>query len=83
MQTTYYNSTQDSIGYGGICYISQVLNCDRKTIYKGITELKHPDIIEKSRVRAIDGGRKQSIGSIPGLHKKFLKDKQANDGFEK
>ncbi len=60
------------LGYGGIRYISQVLDCDRKTIYKGITELKHPDMIEKDRVRTIGGGRKQSINCIPDVHEKFL-----------
>jgi len=37
-----------------------------------MAELKHPDVIEKGRVRAVGGGRKQSIDSIPGLHKNFL-----------
>jgi len=59
------------LGYGGISYIAGVLNCDRKTIYRGITELTHPEMIEKDRVRANGGGRKQSIGSIPDLDEKF------------
>ncbi len=38
--------------YGGISYIANVLQCDRKTIYRGITELTHPEMIEKDRERA-------------------------------
>jgi len=60
------------LGYGGISYIASVLNCDRKTIYRGITELRHPETIEKDRVRAEGGGRKQSIDTIPDLDEKFM-----------
>jgi len=60
------------LAYGGIIYISRVLNCDRKTIYRGIEELKHPELIKKDKVRAKGGGRKQSIESISGVDEKFL-----------
>jgi len=60
------------LGYGGINYIASVLKCDRKTIYRGITELKNPKMIENDRVRAKGGGRKLSINSIPNLDEKFL-----------
>jgi len=53
------------LGYGGISYIASVLGCDRKTIYRGIAELKQAETIEKERVRAKGGGRKISIDSIP------------------
>ena len=61
------------LGYGGITYIANVLKCDRKTIYRGILELKHPDKIESTRVRTEGGGRKASIKTIPDLSEKFLK----------
>ncbi len=60
------------LGYGGISYIARVLNCDRKTINRGITELTHPEMIENDRERAKGGGRKKSIDSIPDLDEKFL-----------
>ena len=41
------------LGYGGISYIASVLNCDRKTIYRGISELKNPETIEKDKVTDI------------------------------
>lgn len=55
------------VGYGGISYISKLLNCDRKTISKGIRELDCLEIIEKDRIRKKGGGRKPSLESIPDL----------------
>lgn len=60
------------LGFGGISYIARVLQCDRKTICRGIRELTHPEMIENDRVRAKGGGRKPSINSIPGLDEKFI-----------
>jgi len=61
------------LGHGGITYIASVSKCDRKTIHRGISELKHPDKIENARIRTTGGGRKRSIETIPDLSKKFLK----------
>lgn len=61
------------LGYGGITYIAGVLNCDRKTIYRGISELENPNEVPKDRIRIKGGGRKRSIDTIPGLSEKFLK----------
>lgn len=61
------------LGYGGISYIARVLKCDRKTIHRGISELKHPDKIENDGIRTKGGGRKRSIETIPNLSEKFLK----------
>ena len=58
--------------HGGISYVARVLNCDRKTIYRGIAELTNPETIVKGRLRAKGGGRKQCIDSVPDLDKKFL-----------
>lgn len=60
------------LGHGGISYIATVLNCDRKTIYRGLSELKNPETIEKDKIRAKGGGRKKSIDSIPHIDEKFL-----------
>ena len=69
-----YAATESpKLGHGGISYIGKVLNCDRKTIHRGITELKHPDKIENDRIRTKGGGRKRSIETIPNLSGKFLK----------
>ncbi len=59
-------------GIKGKLFIASVLQCDRKTIYRGVTELTHPEMIEKDRERAKGGGRKQSIDSIPELDEKFF-----------
>lgn len=61
------------LDHGGITYIASVLKCDRKTIHRGISELKHPDLIENGRIRTTGGGRKRSIETIPDLSDKFLK----------
>ena len=61
------------LSHGGITYIASVLKCDRKTIHRGISELKHPDEIESTRIRTEGGGRKPSIKTIPDLSVKFLK----------
>ena len=60
------------LGYGGISYIARVLGCDKKTILRGILELKHPESIEKDRIRTKGGGRKTSLESIPDLDVNFL-----------
>jgi hypothetical protein len=33
------------LGRGGIAYIAQLLNCHRRTIERGLDELRHPDSI--------------------------------------
>lgn len=60
------------LGYGGIRYISSVLNCDEKTISKGIAELNQEEIILEERVRAAGGGRKEKIKAIKNINKIFL-----------
>ena len=69
-----YAATESlKLGHGGISYIARVLNCDRKTIHRGISELKHPHKIVNDRIRIKGGGRKRSIETIPNLSEKFLK----------
>jgi len=31
------------LGHGGIAYIAQLLDCHRRTIERGLNELRHPD----------------------------------------
>ena len=61
------------LGHGGISYIARILNCDRKTIHRGISELRYPDKIANDRIRTKGGGRKRSIETIPNLSENFLK----------
>ncbi len=81
---TFYNSLSEKdrrlyaaaeaikFSHGGITYISNVLNCDRDTISKGIVELKNPDSITKDGIRKKGGGRKLNIENIPDINEKFI-----------
>lgn len=62
------------IGHGGIIYIEVVIGCSRKTVSKGIKELKEldSDIGYQRRVRKVGGGRKRYNVSIPDIDKNFL-----------
>jgi hypothetical protein len=33
------------LGHGGIVYIAQLLNCHRRTVERGLNELRHPDLL--------------------------------------
>jgi len=59
--------------HGGIRYISEVLGCDKKTIQRGIKELKKPRMIQKTQIRKKGGGRKQKIKTIANIDEIFLK----------
>lgn len=39
------------LGHGGVEYIARVLQCDRKTIREGLTELEEPEDPAAGRVR--------------------------------
>ncbi|MCP4911590.1 MAG: ISAzo13 family transposase [Oligoflexia bacterium] len=58
--------------HGGKNYIANLLSCSRRTVSRGLLNLKNPGLIEKDRVRKKGGGRKLSIDRIPGIHEKFL-----------
>jgi predicted transcriptional regulator len=58
--------------HGGKSYIADLLGCTRRTVYRGILELKNPSLIEKERIRKKGGGRKLSIENIPGIHESFF-----------
>jgi hypothetical protein len=57
---------------GGMTYISDILGCARKTIRRGIKELKDPQSLPKDRIRREGGGAKAKIELIPGLDEAFL-----------
>jgi hypothetical protein len=58
--------------HGGITYLSDILGCDRKTIRRGITELKDPRTLPKDRIRREGGGANAKIETIPGIDEAFL-----------
>ncbi len=62
------------LGYGGISYIAKTLGVDRKTIAKGIKELKTEaeTTFNQQMIRQPGGGRKSSDSQIPGLNETFL-----------
>jgi len=59
---------------GGIVYISEVLDCNRKTVSKGIRELKNlpSDISYQKGIRKPGGGRKNYRQTLPDIDDKFL-----------
>ena len=61
------------LGWGGITYISQLLECDYHTIRFGIEELKEPSAMILKGIRRSGGGRKSALATIKGLDKTFLK----------
>ncbi len=58
---------------GNVTYISEVFNCSRNTVLKGIDELKQPDLIIKNRIRSTGGGRKSAIDTVDNINTVFLK----------
>lgn len=60
------------LGYGGISYICRVLECNDRTLTRGLAELdKLPSKAEK-RIRLFGGGRKKVITQQPDLDAAFL-----------
>jgi len=62
------------LGHGGRVYIAEVLGCSRKTVSKGIQELKNfPEHSGfEPRIRKPGGGRKRYDVIHPGIDEKFL-----------
>lgn len=61
------------LGWGGITYISQLLECDYHTIRFGIEELKEPSAMILKGIRRSGGGRKSALATIKELDETFLK----------
>jgi hypothetical protein len=46
------------LGHGGIAYIAQLLDCHRRTIERGLIELRHPDLLSpphRARKKGVAG----------------------------
>jgi hypothetical protein len=72
------------LGQGGMVYIARVLGCDRKTIAKGVKELKalpeHSG--DEHRIRTAGGGRKrydETFAEIDAAFLEVVKDYTAGD----
>ena len=61
------------LGHGGVEYISTVLQCDPKTIRRGLAELEAIADLDTSRVRKKRGGRKKLIEISAELEANFFK----------
>lgn len=57
---------------GGSTYIAEILGCARKTIRRGLKELKDPRTLPKDRIRRQGGGAKSKLETIAGLDAAFL-----------
>jgi|SRR3972149_1497835 len=71
---------------GGLNYIAEILNCNHKTIQKGIKELFNSEDIPPGRIRKKGGGRMTIIESKPGIDEAFfevLKDFTAGNPMNK
>jgi hypothetical protein len=60
------------LGYGGTAYISELLQCDEKTIRRGQRDLNADLSNETKRVRQNGAGRKQVLSTTPELDDVFL-----------
>ena len=60
------------LGYGGVTYIRSILQCDDRTITRGLQELKSELSIENSRIRQPGAGRKLLLDTKVGLDDAFL-----------
>jgi len=58
-----------SLGWGGISKVSEVIGITRKTILKGVKELKSQEKVEENRVRKKGAGRKRAIDKDKELEK--------------
>lgn len=59
--------------YGGLSYISNIFDCDIKSIRRGLIELEHLDDLPQNRSRRPGGGRKKQIDQLDTLDECFLK----------
>lgn len=60
------------LGYGGIAYISRIIQCDEKTIGRGQRDLTAQLSSETKRVRQKGAGRKHKLSTTPRLDNVFL-----------
>jgi len=60
------------LGWGGLSYISHLLECDDEAMQLGKRELETADALSQSRIRRIGGGRKSALATIAGLNDVFF-----------
>lgn len=60
------------LGYGGVSYICRVLECNDRTVNRGIAELEGALPDDETRIRQPGGGRKSKLATTPGLEAAFL-----------
>ena len=60
------------LGYGGVTYIRSILQCDDRTITRGLQELNSELSNEDSRIRQAGAGRKLILDTKEGLENAFL-----------
>lgn len=61
------------LGHGSFSYLAQVFGCDRHPFAQGKAELGDPEALAEPRIRALGGGRKPSLETIPDLAAAFLR----------
>ena len=59
------------LGYGGTSYICDVLQCNDRTIARGMSELETPLPENEKRIRLAGGGRKSTLKTVPELDMAF------------
>lgn len=60
------------LGYGGATYIRSILQCDDRTITRGVNDLTSGLSNESSRIRQSGAGRKLILDTKEGLNEAFL-----------
>ncbi len=60
------------LGHGGISYVCRVLQCNARTVQRGMQELAEGLLGDKHRIRQAGGGRKSMLATTPGLEEAFL-----------
>lgn len=61
------------LGHGGMQYISNLFECSRQTISKGLEELQCNTLVKVGRVRAPGGGRKNHAQKHLNINAIFFK----------
>ena len=77
----YSASESLKLGFGGITYISKILNCARDTIYAGLKDLNEIHTL-KNKIRRKGGGRKPYYVTHPNIDSIFedcIKNNTAGD----
>ena len=61
------------LGHGGIAYLAELFGCHRRTIERGLGELRQDDSLPPPhRARKKGGGRQRCVTLFPGIDEAFL-----------